>query len=178
MAQDSLITEYRYELVEDHHSFGSGLYMVHVLLPADISACFPYLNAVMNDTVYDHENAILLGTKEDHRYAFRPHEIQAGVVTDSSEASPLVERVVALVNRVWEERSRITPTTRERQFPPVYAIYKLLPKTNCRECGYATCLACAADMRNGVVPLEVCPLLSKPEYAATREQIRALFTAG
>jgi len=173
---DRLITDYRFELVEDHHSAGSGRYGVRIVLPADISACFPYLNAVLDDPVYDHENCILIGAKNRRRYAFRPREIEAGMVTDSSEAPPVVEEVIALVNRVWQERSQITPTTRERRLPAVFSVYQLLPRTNCRECGYPTCLACAADIRNGLVPLQKCPLLSKPEYAVNREQLQSLFS--
>jgi len=64
---DRLITDYRFELVEDHHSAGSGRYGVRIVLPADISACFPYLNAVLDDPVYDHENCILIGAKNRRR---------------------------------------------------------------------------------------------------------------
>jgi ArsR family metal-binding transcriptional regulator len=175
--KQGLINDYQCELVEDHHSFGSGRYGLRVLLPADISACFPYLNAILDDTVYDHENGILIGGKNRRRYAFRPHEIQAGMVSDSSEVPSIAAEVVGLVNRVWEERSEITPTTRERQLPSVYAIYTLLPKTNCRECGHATCLACAADIRSGAKSPEDCPALAKPEYAGNREQLLALFSS-
>jgi ArsR family metal-binding transcriptional regulator len=175
---DRLIKDYRFELVEDHHSFGSGRYGVRVLLPADISACFPYLNAVLNDPLYDHENGILIGGKNRRRYAFRPHEIQAGVVTDASEAPSIVDEIVRLVNRVWEERSEITPTTREHRLPAVFSVYQLLPKTNCRECGYLTCLACANDIRNGVISLEKCPLLLKPEYMKNKERLMSMFSSG
>jgi len=78
--------------------------------------------------------------------------------------------VVGLVNRVWKEHERIVPSFKERKLPTVYDIYKLLPGTNCNECGYSTCLACAADIRNEVISLDRCPLLSKPEYAQNREQ--------
>jgi len=174
---NKLITDYRFELIEDHHTPGSGRYGVRVILPVDISVCFPYLNTVLDDTLYDHENSILIGTNNRRRYAFRPHEIQVGMVTDRFEASSIVDEVVGLVNRVWEEREGITPSLRERKLPTVYDIYKLLPGTNCKECGYPTCLACAADMRNGVISLDRCPLLSKPEYIQNREQIRILFSS-
>jgi ArsR family metal-binding transcriptional regulator len=173
-----LITDYTCELVEDHHHPGSGNYGLRVLLPADISASFPYLNSVLDDAIYDRENCILIGASNRRRYAFRPHEIQAGMVADPSRASSSAAEVVALVNRVWSQRESITPTFRQRARPPVYEIYRLLPGTNCRECGYATCLACAADIRNGVISLEGCPLLSKPEYAGNRERIRLLFASG
>jgi ArsR family metal-binding transcriptional regulator len=174
---NKLITDYRFELIEDYHSPGSGRYGVRVILPADISVAFPYLNAVLGDPQYDHENGILIGSSNGRRYAFRSREIHVGMVTDQSQAPPIIDEVVALVNRVWEQHDSITPRYRERKLPAVYDIYKLLPGTNCKECGYATCLACAADIRNSVVSLERCPLLLKPEYLQNREKILALFSS-
>ncbi|MBU1124753.1 MAG: acetyl-CoA decarbonylase/synthase complex subunit gamma, partial [Candidatus Omnitrophica bacterium] len=39
-------------------------------------------------------------------------------------------------------------------------IYKLLPKTNCRECGLATCLAFAMQIAKKAVPIDKCPYVS------------------
>lgn len=36
-------------------------------------------------------------------------------------------------------------------------IYKLLPKTNCRDCGFSTCLAFAMALAQKKVPLDKCP---------------------
>lgn len=41
-------------------------------------------------------------------------------------------------------------------------IYKLLPKTNCRDCGFATCLAFAMQLAKKAVAIEKCPHI-KPE---------------
>jgi ArsR family metal-binding transcriptional regulator len=173
-ATEKLITDCTFELIEDHHSFGSGRYSGRVLVPADISGCFPYLNAVLTESRYDHENRILIGSNNGRRYAFRPHEIQLGGVPEPDRAPELVDEVVALVNRVWSERDTITPSLKERDLPTVIEIYQLLPRTNCRECGYVTCLACAADLRDGSLSPEVCPCLAKPEYAANREKLLLL----
>ncbi|OGX15875.1 MAG: hypothetical protein A2166_01875 [Omnitrophica WOR_2 bacterium RBG_13_41_10] len=40
-------------------------------------------------------------------------------------------------------------------------IYKLLPKTNCKECGFATCLAFAMQLAKKAVTIDKCPYLSK-----------------
>lgn len=168
-----LINSYEFELVEDHHSHGSGRYGLRIMLPNDISDSFPYLNTILDDTIYDHENGILIGVSNRRRYAFRPHEIQVGMV-DPSKASSIVNEVVALVNRVWEERDSITPSLSERKLPATYDIFKLLPRTNCKQCGYPSCLAFAAEVRSQAVPLEQCSLLSQPEYLSNREQIVAL----
>ncbi|MCM8795582.1 MAG: acetyl-CoA decarbonylase/synthase complex subunit gamma [Candidatus Omnitrophica bacterium] len=39
-------------------------------------------------------------------------------------------------------------------------IYKLLPKTNCRECGFVTCLAFAMQLAKKAVSMDKCPYLS------------------
>jgi ArsR family metal-binding transcriptional regulator len=173
---NKLVTEHRFDLVEDHHSSGSGRYAVRVILPVDISASFPYLNSLLEDTLYDHANSILIGFNNNRRYAFRPYEIQAGMVTDSSEAPPIAEEAIELVNRVWMERERITPSFKERKRPAVYDLYKLLPKINCKGCGYSTCLAFAADLRNGVIAPDRCALLARPEFTQKSEQIHTLLT--
>ncbi|MEW6100852.1 MAG: acetyl-CoA decarbonylase/synthase complex subunit gamma [Candidatus Omnitrophota bacterium] len=40
-------------------------------------------------------------------------------------------------------------------------IYKLLPKTNCKECGFATCLAFAMQLAKKAVSIDKCPYLSE-----------------
>ena len=39
-------------------------------------------------------------------------------------------------------------------------IYKLLPKTNCRQCGLATCLAFAMQLAKKTLPVEKCPFIT------------------
>lgn len=39
-------------------------------------------------------------------------------------------------------------------------IFKLLPKTNCKECGVPTCLAFAMNLASGKAELDSCPYVS------------------
>lgn len=173
---DKLIVNYRFELVEDHHSPGSGRYGLRVVLPEDISAVLPYLNGVFDDTWYDHENQTLICRTSNQGYAFRPCEIRVAMLPDPSKAPDTAGEIVDLVNRVWADRDHIVPSLIKRKLPAVYDIFILLPRTNCKQCGYPTCLAFASDLRNGKAILEQCPLLSQPEHARNREQIAALFS--
>jgi len=176
ITSSKLITDYRFELVEDHHHPGSGHYSVRVILPDDISGTFPYLNTVLDDTWYDHKNHVLIGSRNKIRYAFRPHEIHVAVIADRSNVSNISNEAVDFVNQTWKDRYHITPSLRERKLPTVYDIFKFLPQTNCRKCGYPTCLAFAADLRSGAVRLEQCPLLLQSEYSNNREHIIALLS--
>ncbi|TAN59294.1 acetyl-CoA decarbonylase/synthase complex subunit gamma [bacterium] len=49
-------------------------------------------------------------------------------------------------------------------------IYKLLPKTNCRECGFPTCLAFALSLAKKAVSLEKCPYVSETAKQALEAQ--------
>jgi acetyl-CoA decarbonylase/synthase, CODH/ACS complex subunit gamma len=40
-------------------------------------------------------------------------------------------------------------------------IFKMLPKTNCKECGYPTCLAFAMALASGKAELDACPYVSE-----------------
>jgi len=46
-------------------------------------------------------------------------------------------------------------------------IFKLLPKTNCKECGVPTCLAFAMNLASGKAELDECPYVSEE----AREQL-------
>jgi len=50
-------------------------------------------------------------------------------------------------------------------------IYKLLPKTNCRECGLPSCMSFAVKMLKNEVHLDDCPVLKKPEHIANRAKL-------
>jgi len=169
-----LITRYEIKLAEDHHSPTSGRYGVYVVLNDDISPAMPYLNAQLTEKLFDRENSILIGMYNGQRYAFRPREIQVGLVDEAGKATTLARAAVELVNRVWSERENITPDYSERDLPPVFEVFRLLPGTNCKECGCPTCLACAAALRNGTVSIECCPILDQPEYLDSRQKLQAL----
>jgi acetyl-CoA decarbonylase/synthase complex subunit gamma len=48
-------------------------------------------------------------------------------------------------------------------------IYKLLPKTNCKECGFPTCLAFAMQLAAGKAAVETCPYASEEAKAKLGE---------
>ena len=48
-------------------------------------------------------------------------------------------------------------------------IFKLLPKTNCKECGVPTCLAFAMNLASGKAELDSCPYVSAEARAALSE---------
>jgi len=170
-----LISRYEVKLVEPGCSPGSGRFGGLVSLPADISPVFPYLNAALNSTFYDHHNSILIIREAKQSYAFRPHEISIARAEDYASARQAAAEIIERVNKIWQERDSITPRLTEKKHVSVIDVFKLLPKTNCRRCGYLTCLAYAADLRQGKSRLDDCPPLNQPGQSETRQKVADLF---
>ena len=53
-------------------------------------------------------------------------------------------------------------------------IYKLLPGTNCKECGETNCMAFAAKLVNREATLQECPPLLEPKYKEAFDELWAL----
>jgi 4Fe-4S ferredoxin len=53
-------------------------------------------------------------------------------------------------------------------------VYQLLPKTNCKKCGYPTCIAFAVALLNREKKIEDCPPLFEPKYAEKLKKLREL----
>lgn len=168
---DRIISHYEIKLVEAECAPGSARYGVKVTPDEDISPVFPYLNEVMPNARYDHDNQILILRESDQVYAFRQGEIRIARAGNWQQAQELADEIVEKLNRIWQERSSITPRFTERKSPTVIDIFKLLPQNNCRDCGYPTCLAFAADLRAGTAQIDQCPPLSDEN----RERILELF---
>lgn len=86
-------------------------------------------------------------------------------VEDREGAEKELRGIIDLVNRTWERRTEITPDVTTRQRPTPMAIYKLLPRTNCKQCGEPTCYSFALKLAVSQKKLADCPPLSEPQNA-------------
>ncbi len=116
---------------------GAERYAAIARLTADISEVLPYLNATLRGAVYHQAANALTWKKGGHNIAFHAYEIGTSNAEDREAASQEVESLVKLVNRTWERRAEITPNYETHQRPTPMAVCKLLPQTNCRQCGEA-----------------------------------------
>ncbi len=151
-----------------------------ILIPAeeDLSELMPYLNALARVVYYDPDEPVLVFRLEDKKVALRPHLAQLAEVGDIEEGRLWREKLEKFLEEVWARREEIRPRHEARTLPPALEIYKLLPKTNCGECGEATCLALAAKLSTGEADLSACPLLNQPDYADAKAKLAALLGEG
>ena len=75
------------------------------------------------------------------------------------------------MNEVYARRQSITPRYTSQAGLKVMEILKLLPMTNCKACGYATCMAYAAALREGETTLNDCPPVWEESYGEKREKL-------
>jgi 4Fe-4S ferredoxin len=54
------------------------------------------------------------------------------------------------------------------------AIYKLLPQTNCKQCGEPTCYTFALKLATSQKDLADCPPLTEPEFAEKRAALDSI----
>ena len=172
-----LISGYRLELFSPPCIPGAPIWSARVTLESDIAAVLPYLNARLAGAEYEPAAKVLVWKDQRHKYAFRPLEIKAGPARDRQEAKGLVDRAVALVNDTWRDRERIEARHEKRPVTNLTQIYRLLPGSNCGQCGSGTCMAFAAALRRGDTELACCPVLEEPGHEANRKKLLELLGA-
>jgi ArsR family metal-binding transcriptional regulator len=166
-----LIEQYELDVFTPPCEPGAERYAAKALLAVDISEVLPYLNATLRGAVYHRAARALTWKKGGHNIAFHAHEIATSNVANREVAIKELDGLVELVNRTWERRDEIEPSTETRQRPAPMAIYQLLPQTNCRACGEPTCFTFALKLVAAQKTPADCPPLQESTYA---EQLAAL----
>ncbi len=169
-----LIGKYDLEVFTPPCEPGAERYAARARLMVDISQILPYLNATLAGAVYLPQAQALTWKKGGHNIAFHAYEIATSNVEDRDAAEKELKGLIALVNRTWEKRGEITPDTTTRQRPTPMAIYKLLPNTNCRLCGEATCYMFALKLAASQKKIDDCPPLLEEGYAQQRRGLQEM----
>jgi ArsR family metal-binding transcriptional regulator len=140
---------------------------------ADISPAFPYLNTELGGWDYDQRNQVLLLKLAEGKWiTLHPHKIAIRGARDMEESQALLEWIKGQINDIYGRRDQIEPRYTSQAGLKVIEILKLLPMTNCKACGYATCMAYAAALREGEITLNDCPLVWQETYG--EKQVRLL----
>ena len=159
-----LINQYDLEVFTPPCEPGAERYAARARLTIDISEVLPYLNATLRGAIYHPGANALTWKKGGHNIAFHAYEIATSNVEDRERAEQEIKGLIDLVNRTWEGRSEIMPDTTTRQRPTPMAIYKLLPNTNCKQCGESTCYSFALKLAVSQKKLVDCPKLGESAY--------------
>ena len=126
-------------------------------LDNDIREVIPYLNTVLGGTTYQKEPPVVMFQNNGRLIAIHPKKIAVNALKDENEADKILNWITSEINRIWENRKEIRPTESVREKPKIIEVLKLLPKTNCRECGQATCMVFSTLVVQGIKDSNDCP---------------------
>ena len=136
--------------------------MAGFFLEGNVCSLFPYLNAVAERAELHQAPQFIRFLFEDRFCVLYP---QTGLVTpveDRPQAICFLDRLMAFLNDISLRHNEISPNYRIHRRVSVLNILKLLPKTNCGKCGYASCMAFAAALSLQESVPETCPHMGSP----------------
>jgi ArsR family metal-binding transcriptional regulator len=158
---DKLVHGYNLELIEPPCVPGAAHWSAKAHIEDNIAELLPYLNAEFKKARYYPDSNALILDYERKKCSFRPHEIAAAPFDDREYAIEFMDNLVNFINNIWGKRKQIEPSFEQREPPRTMDILKLLPGTNCKECGYLTCMAFANQLREGREDVSKCTQLSE-----------------
>jgi ArsR family metal-binding transcriptional regulator len=129
----------------------------------------PYLATLPSIIAYDPEQRTLTFRRQPGFLTIQREEVYITQVKDVQEGLELLIALTESVNAVWEHRQELVAVTTSRRTPRPLDVWSLLPQTNCKQCGEATCMAFAVGLLQQTRTLDECPVLaSDPDLADRR----------
>jgi ArsR family metal-binding transcriptional regulator len=142
-----------------------------VHLNQDISEVIPYLNAVLGGFRYTKNPRSVSIKLNGKLIVIHPREICVNAPGDRSEGEKIIQWLRAKINDTWDHREEIQPDFESVQKPKVLEILRLLPKTNCGECGRPTCTVFASHVADGDNAPGDCPTLDGEQKTRLRKYL-------
>ena len=150
---------------------------IQATLPADASAVYPYVNALLPGCAYNPSGRVLRWNEGPHRIVLRPTELAISNLATWGDARDAIGRLVNWLNATWQARDGLARRDQPHPQPAPLAVYQQLPNTNCRACGHPTCFTFALKLVAREATLDECPDLSTPAWAGQRAQLEGMLLA-
>ena len=139
---------------------------------AALDGVLPLLNAILPNIVSYHPfSGVMTLRRRPGLITLYPDKVMITQVTDVEEGLALLAAVRDLLNQTWARRDEIQPRPEGRRVPRPLDVYELLPRTNCRACGEATCMAFAFGLLESRHRPAECPPLADPTFTAQHQAL-------
>jgi ArsR family metal-binding transcriptional regulator len=140
-----------------------------------IDDVIPYLATLPGIIAYNPVTRTLTFRRQQGFMTLYPDKAYITQVKDTTEGLELLEALKEAVNVVWEKREELVAVMRPKSAPRHLDLWTLLPQTNCKQCGEATCLAFAVLLIQHKRSLEECvPLQSDAAFSDRRATLEAM----
>ncbi len=137
-------------------------YGVYFRLDSDISLLFPYIKADISGAVYFDSPDSVQFIFNKVKCTLYANEVIAVPFDGENGARMFADSLVAYLNDLDVRKAALKPDHRRFQSVSVPDLFRLLPGTNCGECGFSTCMAFAAHLSIGKTSPSSCPGFVKP----------------
>jgi len=154
-----LLNSYRMVIFNNECKPGAMTLQCFAYLDQDVSASLPYLNTVLGGFEYIREPPSVTFRAQGKLITVYGKKIAVNALKDENEARKIIEWINREINAAWEKRNEIKPSYEGIPRPKVIEIFKLLPKTNCKECSAPTCMVFATWVAEGGKDASDCPAL-------------------
>ncbi len=135
----------------------------------DISEVLPYLNATIKGGSFNKKGSILSYVKDGVIVNLYNIKVTVAKANDIIHAWVLLDEAKKLINNAHKHRDTIKPSYEEKVRVTALEIYGWLPKTNCKACGEATCLAFAVKLLLGEQKIAQCgSLCAEQKYSENK----------
>ena len=174
-----LLKNYSFEtMMPECNTFAETINAI-ATLSEDIGEALPYLASVIKQCSYDDNSKILTFKLEGKGIAMYPRKITVTRLTDREEAAQVLDKLKDFINRTYDNKHNIEPCYKKGIELKYLDVFKLLPGTNCKECGQPTCLAFAARLVQQETSIMRCLPLFSGRFGDKKEKlIEMLKTVG
>jgi len=147
------------------------LFKAITMASVSLTDLLPYLNAIVDKPNYQPNSGSLVFKNGIVGFTVQDYNINITRFANMTELYEILDWIKDLINDTYESRGEIEPNYKARKIVPIFRIYNLLPKKNCKECGEQTCMAFAAKINKFDAEPDDCPPLQKSEYADLRQKL-------
>ncbi len=139
-----------------------GRMMAYFKLEPDLLSLFPYINSVAKQAELYETPPHIKFFFEDVLCILYPQKCFLSAINDRDHARAFVLKLVSFLNGIIATKNEIVPKHNFFLQASVTDMLKILPQTNCKECGFSSCMAFAAMLcKQQTIPGR-CPYIGYP----------------
>jgi len=145
----------------------------------DLGEVLPYLAALPNTITYNPEACTLTFRRPRGFLTLYRDKVIFTQVDDTEQGLDLLAALVDAINATWTHRHELVAITKPQRAPRPLDVWALLPQSNCKQCGEATCMAFAFALLQQQRDVDECkPLAEDTAFADRRVTLEAMLGTG
>ena len=142
---------------------------------ASLADVIPYLATLPSIVTYNPERLSLTFRRRPGFMTLLPDKVLITQVKDNETGVELLTNLTEAINTTWERREELVAVTKAARVLRPLDIYALLPQTNCKKCGQATCMAFAAQLfMHEAEPDECTPMFEDSGFEERRVTLESM----